>query len=123
MLYFEEKESEPILATERHRCVGCGKRVATWRAPVIGATEKAPMCAWCLMYDTVKSEWGHRFRDEMLHVGRTCVGMAAQFAKPIPVLDDLGRLSPEDAEKFVLGVAFTSRMLRGPLGVMADARP
>ena len=122
MLYFEEKELEPILATERHRCSCCGERVATWKAPVNGA-EKAPMCAWCVMYDTARSEWGHRFREELLHVGRTCVGMAAQFGKPIPVLDDIGRLAPEDAEKFMLGVAFTGRMLRGPLGVMANARP
>lgn len=120
MLYFDDKELEPLLSTQRCRCSRCKERVATWMVPLAEHEKKGPLCAWCVMYSK-ESEWGYRHREELLHVGRACVGMAAQHRKTIPVLDELGRLSPDDAEKYMLGVAFTSRMLRGPLGVIADA--
>jgi hypothetical protein len=38
----------------------------------------------------------------------------------IPELDDHGRLAPPDAEKFLLGVAFTDRMFKRLGGGRAD---
>lgn len=68
------------------------------------------MCAYCLLYSG-KAQWGHDNRAELLEVGRGAQEQAAKHNKPIPAIDERGRLHPADAEKFLMGVSFTSRMV------------
>ena len=117
MLMFDSEEVEPILASQKIPCTACQKRSSPWKAALKGQEEKVPLCGWCVMY--AGSQWGHDNREELLHVGRTCVGMAAQHNKPVPHLDERGRLAPPDAERYMMGIAFTSRMFRRPLARIA----
>jgi hypothetical protein len=74
------------------------------------------MCAWCVLY--AGSAWGHRFRDEIQARGIMIRQTAVTSGSPkvhVPELDERHRLSPEDAEKLMLGVGFTSMHLRGKL--------
>lgn len=117
MLYFKKDE---LTALQRPCiCHVCRERVATWAAQVhLENGEKQvtwEFCAWCLMYSSM-AQWGYDHRAEMLHVGRFALGMAANHGKPVPVLDARDRLSPEDAEKFMLGVSFSSRLMVDRMG-------
>jgi len=108
MLAFEGQEVE-ISKGSKEMCVECGKRRAMWCA-VDGEGEKVSLCGWCLLY-CERSKWGYERREEILYVGKAAQEHAAKAGKVIPSLDNLGRLMPEDAERFLLGVAFTSKML------------
>lgn len=113
MLSFTDREVMPILASDKIRCSMCASRSSPWKAAKKSGDELVPMCGWCVMY--AGSKWGHENRDELLYVGRTCVGIAAKHGRPLPELDERGRLSPEAAERYMMGIAFTTRMFRSPM--------
>jgi hypothetical protein len=113
MLYFDDNEVH--VCQESQPCAECRERKATWVAKLLTGDE-ASLCAFCLLYSG-KTEWGHDNRGELLEVGRAAQEQAAKFRKPLPLLDERGRLHPADAEKFVMGVSFTSRMVVDRFGV------
>lgn len=121
MLAFTSDEIEVNKGEAKETCAVCEKRRAMWIAVAqTPPTEdglsirkmdgKVSMCAWCILYSGY-CQWGHEERDEILHVGRAAQEHAAKSNKPLPALDERGRLVPEDAERFLLGVAFTSKLL------------
>jgi hypothetical protein len=107
MLYFDNTEVH--VTEERCFCALCHDRKATWSVKLLSG-DRASVCAYCLMYSG-KTEWGHDNRSELLDVGRAAQEQAAKFRKPLPMLDKRGRLHPADAEKFLMGVSFTSHMV------------
>ena len=114
MLYIS---SDVFVCKDNSICsLGC-KRKATWTVG-LDSGEVANVCAHCLMYSG-KTKWGIDNREEMLEVGRAAQEQAAKFNKSIQ-LDERGRLHPNDAEKFMLGVSFTSRVVIDRLGVNHD---
>lgn len=116
------------ILNERCTCMACHRRVASWMAEQRrevpregGRTWRQSMCGWCVLYSP-SSAWGHANREELLHVGRAAQETALKSSRgEVPVLDDRGRLAPPEAEKFLLGVAFTDRMLK-QLGGRTDGR-
>jgi len=104
---------EVRLLKDREACVVCGRRSASWSVDVEndGTIEKRPMCAWCVMYSN-ESVWGQGNKVELAEVGMAAQETALKVKRPPPRLDELRRLSPEDAEKFMLGVVMTSNMIR-----------
>lgn len=110
MLFFDDDEATPLVPDGAVKCSCCRDRTATWMASLIDGT-MASVCAHCLMYRD-DSAWGVENRSEILHVGRRCAEEAERHRKMIPKLDPRGRLSPGDAERFIVGVAFSTRMLR-----------
>jgi len=124
MLYFGDGEMEPIRASTSGKCEICDVRPATWKTPRkrVNEDEAEPVvkaCAWCVLYSG-KTQWGEENKDELLHSGRLCQGIAAEYRKPLPALDDRGRLHPPDAERYMMGIAATSRMIvRGHIGRLA----
>jgi len=113
MLHFDS--DEVYVTEERCLCAMCRERKATWSAKLL-TDERVSVCAHCLMYSG-KTGWGHDNRAELLEVGRAAQEQAAKFRKPLPMIDERGRLHPADAEKFVMGVSFTSRMVVDRFGV------
>ena len=123
MLAFTSDEIE-VSKESKETCCVCERRRAMWLAypkssDLVGVGDvsiflksaiKIPMCGWCIMYSE-GCQWGHEERDEILHIGRASQEQAAKSGKKIPSLDERGRLTPPDAERFMLGVAFTSKML------------
>ena len=91
-------------------CSACNKRQATIEADLKDRPESGYFCAYCLLYSGF-TKWGHDNRDEILHIGRAAQEMAAKHGKPIPEVDERGRLSPNDANRFMIGVIFTMKML------------
>jgi len=116
MLYFTDDQVH--VCKEKHPCAECRERKATWVTTLLDGSE-VNVCAFCLLYSG-KTEWGHDNRAELVEVGRAAQEQAAKFRKPLPMLDDRGRLHPADAEKFVMGVSFTSRMVVDRFGVGRD---
>lgn len=116
MLYFGPEEVQPQKAGKREKCFICADRVGTWFAPMgPEGNRRFLVCAYCLLY-RFESTWGQANRDELLHLGRFCQKVAGENGKKGPELDERGRLSPSDAEKFVLGVSVTSRLLSHRVG-------
>jgi hypothetical protein len=113
MLYFNQDEVH--VCEEKANCALCRERKATWSAKLLTG-DRASVCAYCLLYSG-KTEWGHDNRAELLEVGRATQEQAAKFRRPLPALDERGRLHPADAEKFAMGVSFTSRMVVDRFGV------
>ena len=113
MLYF--KDEDVRACEEKCICTLCRGRAGTWSAKLLTG-KRASVCAYCLLYSG-KAEWGHDNRAEILEVGRASQEQAARFHKPLPMIDERGRLHPADAEKFVMGVSFTSRMVVDRFGV------
>jgi hypothetical protein len=122
LLAFTSDEVEVIDDEAKHTCVVCEARRAMWLAHLkstepsddgifVAATDRVTMCGWCIMYSEA-CKWGHEERDEILHVGRAAQEHAMKHYKPLPAIDERGRLMPEDADRFMLGVAFTSKMLK-----------
>jgi len=111
MLFFTKEEIE-VARKSNTKCVVCKKRRASWRSVRRNSAEKGkvPMCGWCIMHSG-ESVWGYENRDEILYVGKAAQEQAVKIGKALPALDERGRLMPEDSEKFLLGVAFTSKML------------
>lgn len=131
MLAFTSDEIEVNKTETKETCAVCEKRRAMWfgvaQTPpteeglsIRKLDGKVPICGWCIMYSGY-CQWGHEERDEILHVGRAAQEHAAKANKPIPMIDERGRLMPEDAERFMLGVAFTSKLLT-KMGKMARMR-
>lgn len=127
MLFIEKNDLEPIAASEiRSKCSVCAERMATWSGPTKTSGTRVPMCAWCVLY--AGSAWGHKNRDEILSMGITIrqSALARVRGRPnvrVPELDERHRLPPEDAEKLMLGVAYTSAHLRPRLvGALAPLR-
>ena len=113
MLYIDPKDME-VIPVGKTTC-GCGQK-ASWRLARGG--EMAPFCGWCVLYGD--SDWSRENAAELVAVGEY-VKASAKFAHgkntETPELDERHRLSPDAAERFVMGVVFTSRLLaQGPLG-------
>jgi len=111
MLYFAADEIEPQKAGEREKCFLCCDRVGTWKAPLKSKKRgKELVCAYCFLYRP-ESKWGYENRHQLLHIGRFCRQVAFEYGKVGPALDERGRLCPEDAERLVLGVSVTSKVV------------
>jgi len=110
MLMIDEKELRLLESTEIRRCAKCDSR-ATWEET------GESFCGWCILYSG--SAWGNKNRDEILAMGIMARQQALAGQNPrahVPVLDERHRLSREDAERLMLGVAYTSQRLRPALG-------
>lgn len=114
MLYFTKDEMR--VCEEKRRCKVCKERKATWVAKLRETEDETFVCAHCLMYSN-ETQWGYDNRAELLDVGRAVVEQAVKSRKSLPTLDKRGRLSPDNAEKFIMGVSFTSRMIVDRFGV------
>lgn len=112
-LIFAPDDAQPINDGGPHKkCSVCNDRQCTWTAK--SNAENVPMCGWCLLYSS-SSDWGVANDLEMSHVGQ----LAATTSKNKSIeLDDHGRLSWGDAERFVLGIYATSRAVLSKIGVM-----
>lgn len=120
MLYFAADEVTAQKAGEREKCFLCSDRIGTWWAPIRGEkSEKCLVCAHCLLYRP-ESKWAYENRHQLLHIGRFCRDVAVEYGKNGPDLDERGRLCPEDAEKLVLGVSVTSKLVSRKLGVQKE---
>jgi hypothetical protein len=117
MLFFASNEVVPQKAGSREKCVLCCDRVGTWWALVRSEKrDKELVCAHCLLYRP-ESAWGHGNRHQLLYIGRFCRQVAQEYGNSGPQLDERGRLCPEDAEKLVLGVSVTSKLMSQKMGV------
>jgi len=108
---FENDEMVATSAEAGVTCEVCGERIATWETVQTEKPTTLKVCAHCAMY-SMRGAWGHRCRAELLHVGRLCQGQAMKHGRPIPDLDERGRLEPVEAEKFMMGVAYSTLILR-----------
>lgn len=122
MLVFTDDEVEVNKGASTETCDVCERRRAMWLAvvqtpptdeglSVCKVDGKVTMCGWCILYSSY-CQWGYENHEEILHVGRAAQEHAAKCNKPVPALDERGRLVPEDAERFLLGVAFTNQALK-----------
>ena len=122
MLTFSSKEIVMLQKAE-HLCCACESRPGSWKVAVreiktkptedglyLEHTGMLPMCGWCILYSG-KSQWEHANREEILHVGRAAQEQALKVNRKPPQLDERGRLDPGAAERFMLGVAFTVKMI------------
>jgi len=116
-LCFENDEMKAIPAADGETCEVCGERTATWEATPTEGENPLKVCAHCAMY-SMKAAWGYRCRAELLHVGRFCQGQALKHGREVPDLDERGRLEPEAAERYLMGVAYSTLVLKkmGRLG-------
>jgi hypothetical protein len=118
MLFIPSREIEEIPAKDGVKCAHCEERQASWKMKPKGGGEPVPLCGWCILYGG--SEWGHLNREDLVWAGRYVQGQALGSRRKstvIPMLDERHRLSPSDADKYVMGILFTSRILeRSPLG-------
>jgi hypothetical protein len=119
MLYIDPKEVD-IIPAGRTLCADCQDRKASWGMKRVDGEAQEPLCGWCVMYGS--SEWGKLNADELVAVGEYVKASAlnAQGKNTVvPELDVEHRLAPDAADRFVMGVVFTSRLLdKGPLGRM-----
>lgn len=128
MLHFgEDDHVEPVSAVPRQPCQAVceGERQASWQAPAKVGGKPMLFCGWCLLYSNM-SQWGYDNRDELRYVGGYCKGQAALSQSKRthhPELDERHRLNPEEAERFCLGIGFTTKLLEhGPLGRFGRVR-
>lgn len=111
-LCFTEEELVPIQASEKRTCQACNDRTATWKGlKWESTTETIEVCGWCALY-SMTTAWGVELREEILHAGRYCQLRAVQYKKDVSDLDERGRLEPPEAERYMLGIAFSSKMLK-----------
>lgn len=112
MLFIDPKEVEVLPAKDGIVCEHCKERGASWKMEPKGGGERVPLCGWCVLYGG--SEWGHLNRDDLVWSGRYVRGIGMSSGGKnvvVPTLDERHRLSPLDAEKYVIGIMFTSKML------------
>lgn len=127
MLHFQDGEVEGIPAEGRvGRCSACGEREASWKAEARVGGKDMDFCGWCLLYSGM-AKWGHENRDDILYAGEYTRALArkSQSKKThVPELDKRHRFAePMDAERYVMGIMLTSRMLEnGPLGRFGQVR-
>lgn len=124
MLFIENNELTPISEGPALKCPACGVRRATWMGCAKGESKPRPWCGWCVLYDPTNA-WGHERRDEISHVGVLCRSSALKARGKntiVPELDERHRLQPGDAERFMLGVGFTSGMVRANFKRIARMR-
>ena len=80
--------------------------------------ETKPFCGWCVMYGN--SEWARLNAEELVAVGAFVRTYALKHGGPralVPELDERHRLLPDAADRYVMGVVTTSRLLaQGQLG-------
>lgn len=116
MIYLDPSTVE-VIPVGSARCE-CGGR-ASWKLDAADGARK-PYCGWCAMYGD--SAWARENREELAYVGEH----ARTEAQARPggrelVLDERHRLSPDDAERYMIGMVLTSRLFFGPRG--QDERP
>jgi hypothetical protein len=102
-------DDEVVPLERRGETCVCGAR-ATLKAYLKDRPETGHFCAHCVLYSG-RTQWGYDNRAEILDVGRAAQEMAGKHGKPMPAVDERGRLLPEDANRFMLGVVFTTKML------------
>ena len=125
MIYDAEGVLEPLEGKTGRRCSmeGCGN-YAAWKTPPRGSAEPVVMCARCVLYGG--SEWGHENRKEIATVGKISRQHAMANRRKsthVPQLDDRWRLDAADSEKFLLGVKYTTALIkRSPFGRMVKKR-
>lgn len=121
MLYIDPDEVK-IVPAGVTQCAECKERKASWGMKRDGGEEPEPYCGWCLMYGS--SEWGRLNREELVAVGEYVRGFALKskgLNTHVPELDEMHRLGPDAADRFVMGVVSTSRKLaEGPMGRMTS---
>lgn len=116
MLCLDEYE---VIEASKHVCKsreGCGRK-ASIRLQAVGTGDWVDFCAWHAMYG--ESKWASDNEGEIALVGSLSLMSAKKSMGRkvhVPALDGHGRLSADDAEKFMLGVLFTTRMLRRGIG-------
>lgn len=117
MLYIDPGEVD-VIPTGPTTCACCKKRKASWGMRRVEGKDREPLCGWCVMYGD--SEWGKLNADELVAVGEYVRGFALKTKRKetvVPELDERHRFQPDDAERYVMGVVFSSRLLaQGPLG-------
>lgn len=112
MLFIDSKEVEVIPAKDGVKCSCCEERVASYKMEPKDGGEWRPFCGWCVLYGGTR--WGHENRDELAWAGRYVQqeGKRSQGRRVvIPMLDEVGRLDAESAERYVMGILFTSKIL------------
>lgn len=112
MLFIEAEEVEVIPAKDGIKCSCCKERVASYKMEPQGGGERQPFCGWCVLYGGTR--WGHENRDELAWSGRYVQQEGKRSRAKhvvIPMLDELGRLDAVSAERYVMGILFTSKLL------------
>lgn len=118
MIYDEDDQLQPVQAGSSRCSIDNCANPATWNtlSSTPGAG-KVNMCAWHVMYGG--SAWGMDRRAEIALVGRSAKSLAenhgAQDAH-VPILDVEGRMKPLDAERYIMGVKYTTLLVKGRLG-------
>jgi len=110
-LCFQDNEMRAISAQKANLCEVCTMRPATWEAEPHEEGETIQVCGHCAMY-SMKTEWSQVNKEELLHVGRYCQAQALKAGREPPDLDERGRLDPIAAERFMMGVAYTTLLLK-----------
>ena len=120
MLYIDPSEVE-VIPTGPTTCACCKERKASWCMQRLGGDGREPLCGWCVMYGD--SEWGKLNAGELVAAGAYLRSFALGTQRKgtlVPELDERHRLQPDDADRYVMGIVFSSRLLaQGPLGRLA----
>jgi hypothetical protein len=119
MLYDEDGVLLPVKTAKSIRC-GCGEcdRIASWETEPVSGGKPVPMCGWHVLYGG--SKWGHDRRGEIALIGnaaKTQAEVHGNETSHVPILDVRGRFNDcSDADKFLMGVKFTTNLMKGTLG-------
>jgi hypothetical protein len=123
MLFIDSRQIEVIPAKDGIVCSDCKERVASYKMEPRGGGEWVPFCGWCVLYGNTK--WGYENRDELAWAGRYVQREGKRsLAKHVvvPMLDEIGRLHPAEAERYVMGILFTSKLLEKGRALVRQAR-
>lgn len=122
MLYIDPGEVT-VIPTGPTVCACCQERKASWAMLRVGGTDREPLCGWCVLYGD--SQWGKLNADELVAAGEYVRAYALSTQRKstvVPELDERHRLPPDAADRYVMGIVFSSRLLaQGPLGRLAQA--
>ncbi len=118
MLHFLDGEFEVVPASDARLICSDGtatkkcKRMASWKTRLRDQEELVPFCGCCVLYG--HSQWGYDNRDELRFIGEFVRATALDSLGKntlVPELDARHRLQWRDAERYVMGIVFTSRTL------------